>query len=58
MTPSQFWSEEKLENCHMCDVELKIMRIADNAMYYCQKCGRTTSIDSACSVSDQIAYTA
>ncbi|WP_160174975.1 hypothetical protein [Methanococcoides methylutens] len=44
--------------CHMCDVDPKIMRIGDKAMYYCPKCGRTTPIDSACSVSDQIAYTA
>ncbi|WP_156146064.1 hypothetical protein [Methanococcoides methylutens] len=44
--------------CHMCDVDLKIMRIGDNAMYYCQKCGRTTSIDSAYNISEQSAYTA
>ncbi|WP_440953455.1 hypothetical protein [Methanococcoides sp. FTZ1] len=44
--------------CHMCDVDLKIMRIGDNAMYYCKKCGRTTSIDPAFSISEQSAYTA
>ncbi|WP_167879301.1 hypothetical protein [Methanococcoides vulcani] len=44
--------------CHMCDVDLKIMRIGDNAMYYCQKCGRTTSIDATYNISEQSAYTA
>ncbi|WP_445474772.1 hypothetical protein ACT9XH_10430 [Methanococcoides methylutens] len=44
--------------CHMCEIGLKIMKIGDNAMYYCHKCGRTTSIDSACSISEQTAYTA
>ncbi|MDA0525105.1 hypothetical protein [Methanococcoides alaskense] len=32
--------------CHRCEIGLKRMKIGGNLMYYCRKCGSTTSVDT------------